>query len=89
MANIKNEKLERFFQSIQYRDICYFIDHVTNQDIFNSCCEELGYSIGIDIVNSKDKAKPKSVIIGKEGEFRVISHIQDNKFIAECVICRI
>lgn len=85
------EKIENFKKSIHYRDICYLIDHIDNQDILNSCAEELGYSIGVDIITRLDRLNPtlKTIFLGGNGEFRVISYLHENRPIAESVICRI
>jgi len=52
-----------------YRDICYFIDHVKNIKLRISILEQLGYKIGVNIVN-KDSAE-KKITIGKRKEKRI------------------
>ena len=44
----KKEKFQR-----DYRDICYFVDHVRNIDFRISLIRSLGYKIGVNIVTSK------------------------------------
>lgn len=85
--NETEQKIEEFMKSQDYKDICYVIDHVSNADIRNSCLEDLGYSIGINMLMSTDIDKPKHVILGKKGEFRVQSIKSINHF-ADCVICK-
>lgn len=60
----KKEKFER-----DYRDICYFIDHVKNLDLRVDVIKSLGYKIGFDIV--KKDNKEKDIIIGKRKERRI------------------
>lgn len=86
MAQTQEQRIEAFTQSNHYKDICHMIDYIENQDIFNSCMEELGYKIGIDL-NTKDMKRPlKSVIIGANGEFRVLSWADKIGLVTESVI---
>ena len=82
----KEEKIKKFKESIDYRDICYMIDHIESEDIMLSCLDRLGYKTGINIVlGSESFSKPKSVMIGMRGEFRVqVSECKDS--FAVCVI---
>lgn len=80
------EKINEFKQSVHYRDICYLIDHIDNQDVFNSCLEELGYTHGLLLLSDGDPTEPKDVIMGKRGEMRVISYLTQQGIIAECAI---
>ena len=52
-----------------YRDICYFIDHVKNLELRLSILKYLGYQIGINVVT--DNSKEKDIIIGKKKEKRI------------------
>ena len=53
MKESKNEKFKR-----DYRDICYFVDHVKNVDFRISLIKSLGYKIGVNIVKEGfDKEK--------------------------------
>ena len=60
----KNELYQR-----DYRDICYFIDHVKNIELRISILKQLGYRIGVNIA-TKDSAE-KKVTIGKRKEKRI------------------
>lgn len=53
-----------------YRDICYFIDHVRDIDFRVDLIKSLGYKIGVNIVKD-NKDKEKSVTIGKRKEYRI------------------
>ena len=64
MKESKNEKFKR-----DYRDICYFVDHVKDVDFRISLIKSLGYKIGVNIVN-KDSIE-KAVTIGKRKEYRI------------------
>lgn len=83
-----NEKIDAFVKTDDYRFICWLIDHCFNQDIRNSCCEQLGYSIGVDVIDRKEKIYPKSVLIGSHEEFRVASSISNTYRTVECIICK-
>lgn len=87
MAKSKKTKLKEFMESIHYRDICYLIDHMSNQDVLNSCAEDIGYSIGLDFITKDNKPQIKDVIIGKNNEFRVVTFLRKNRPIVECIIC--
>ena len=83
----KDKKIKSFKESQDYIDICYMIDHVSNPSIRNSCLEDLGYSIGLNLVTKDNKTESKDVIIGAKGEFRVQSATAENDFV-DCVICK-
>ena len=53
-----------------YRDICYFIDHVKDIDFRISLIRSLGYKIGVNIVKGEED-KEKSITIGKKKEYRI------------------
>lgn len=81
-----NSKITKFKQSRDYRDICYFITHVRDRDVRNSCLEQLGYKIGLNIILSQDNDIPSAVIIGERGEYRVQTSRSFN-YIVDCAIC--
>jgi hypothetical protein len=77
----KKEKFQR-----DYRDICYFVDHVRNIDFRISLIRSLGYKIGVNIVTSKDD-KEKSITIGKRKEYRIqIAPVLPRSQIVQCAI---
>lgn len=77
--------IEEFKSGIDYRDICYMIDHVNILSTRCDVIEKLGYRVGVDII-SKD-CGTKNVRIGKNGEFRVqISAKDKNVGLAKCAI---
>ena len=84
-----NNKIEEFKKTIHYRDICHFIDYIEHQDTFNSCMEDLGYSIGLNLLTSNDDLRIKNVILGANGEFRVLTYIPQGSMFGECVICKV
>ena len=53
-----------------YRDICYFIDHVKDIDFRVDLIKSLGYKVGVNIVKG-DGDKEKSITIGKKKEYRI------------------
>lgn len=65
---MKSKKTNNFERD--YRDICYFIDHVKDIKLRISLIESLGYKIGVNIVK-KDEDKVKSITIGKKKEYRI------------------
>jgi hypothetical protein len=68
-----------------YRDICYFIDHVKNIELRISILKYLGYQIGINVVG-KD-AREKDVTTGKRKEKRIqITPKYDYAPVAQCVV---
>jgi len=56
-------------RSIDIRDICYFIDHVSDIDFRISLIKELGYGIGVNVAT--ETSEIKNVTIGKKNETRV------------------
>jgi len=78
MAQEKNFKRD-------YRDICYFIDHVKDIELRISILKSLGYQIGINVVSGQ--AKEKDIIIGKRKEKRIqITPKFKHAPIAQCVV---
>lgn len=68
-----------------YRDICYFIDHVKNLELRLSILKYLGYQIGINVVT--DNSKEKDIIIGKKKEKRIqITPKLKYAPVAQCVV---
>jgi len=68
-----------------YRDICYFIDHVKNVELRVDILKSLGYQIGINVVG--DKSKEKDIIIGKRKEKRIqITPKFEYGPVAQCVV---
>lgn len=65
MALSKKELFKR-----DYRDICYFIDHVKDLDLRVDLIRSLGYKIGFNIVKGNDDVE-KSITIGKRKERRI------------------
>ena len=65
---MKSKKKDNFKRD--YRDICYFIDHVKNIDFRISLIRSLGYKIGVNVVKSNDD-KEKAITIGKKKEYRI------------------
>ena len=68
-----------------YRDICYFIDHVKNIELRISILQSLGYQSGINVVDGH--AREKDVIIGKRKEKRIqITPKFNYAPVAQCVV---
>ena len=68
-----------------YRDICYFIDHVKDIELRISILKSLGYDIGINVVSGE--AKEKDIITGKRGEKRIqITPKFKHAPVAQCVV---
>jgi len=65
MKSKKNDSFKR-----DYRDICYFIDHVRDLDLRTDLIKSLGYKIGVNIVRDGID-KEKSITIGKRREYRI------------------
>ena len=63
--NKKNVLFDR-----DYRDICYFIDHVKDIDFRVSLIKSLGYKIGVNIVKGEGDIE-KCITIGKRKEYRI------------------
>jgi hypothetical protein len=75
---------EELFQR-DYRDICYFIDHVKNIELRVSIIQSLGYRLGINVVT--DKNYEKEITIGKRQETRIqITPKFKYSPVAQCVV---
>ena len=74
----KKELYER-----DYRDICYFVDHVKDLKLRMSILKQLGYTLGVDVANKESYVK--KVIIGKRKEKRIQVMSKDPK--TPLVIC--
>lgn len=69
-----------------YRDICYFVDHVKDVEFRMSLIESLGYKVGWNVANSKENTE-KSYIIGANNEIRVqISPAKEGFKLVRCAI---
>jgi hypothetical protein len=76
-----NKKFNR-----DYRDICYFIDHVKDIKYRIDLIKSLGYKIGVNIVR-RGIDNEKSIVIGKRNEYRVqIVPTSEKSPLAECAI---
>lgn len=72
-------------ESIDYRDICYFIKHVRNLDLRISVINSLGYNIGVNVAKEGDEEG--SFFIGMKGEARVQLEPRNKKFpLVRCAI---
>lgn len=71
MDKAQQKIVNKFKKTQDYRDICYMIDHVRNEEVRISCIEALNYKIGTNILFSESNTKIKNVIIGRKGEIRV------------------
>lgn len=68
-----------------YRDICYFVDHVYDMGLREDLLKSLGYKIGVNVVTDKE-SKIKSITIGKRKEYRIqIAHIGKSPLV-KCAI---
>lgn len=54
---------------IDIRDISYFIDHVKDIELRVSAIQQLGYSIGFNVVNNN--CAERQIIKGKKNELRM------------------
>ena len=71
--------------SIDYRDICYFVDHVRNIKLRVDLIKSLGYKIGYNIVKEGDIEK--SITIGKRNEMRIqIAPVVKTSPLVQCAI---
>ncbi len=69
-----------------YRDICYFIDHVKDIDFRISLIRSLGYKIGVNIVRKGIDAE-KTITVGKRNEYRIqIAPVLKNSPLVQCAI---
>lgn len=76
---------DEFRETQDYKDICYMIDHVEDLDARISVLEELGYRIGVSVIKPWNMLK--SIIIGKDNNFRVqITPKVGNLQFAQCAI---
>ena len=71
--------------SIDYRDICYFVDHVRDGKLRVDLIKSLGYKIGVNIVKEGDIEK--SITIGKRNEMRIqIAPVVKSSPLVQCAI---
>ena len=71
--------------SRDYRDICYFVDHVRDVKLRIDLIKSLGYNIGVNIVN--ESSVEKSVTIGKRNELRIqIAPVLPRSPLVQCAI---
>lgn len=76
---------QEVIESIDYRDINYFIKHVRHIDLRVSVINSLGYSIGVNVAKEGDKEG--SFFIGMKGEARVQLEPRKEKFpLVRCAI---
>jgi len=81
MRSKKNKNFKR-----DYRDICYFIDHVKDVDYRISLIRSLGYKIGVNIVR-KGIDTEKTISIGKRNEYRIqIAPASQKSPLVQCAI---
>ena len=81
MSSKKNNNFKR-----DYRDICYFIDHVKDIDFRISLIRSLGYKIGVNIVRG-DEDKEKVITVGKRNEYRIqIAPVLSHSPLVQCAI---
>ena len=81
MSSKKNNNFKR-----DYRDICYFIDHVKDIDFRVDLIKSLGYKIGVNIVKD-DNDKEKTITIGKRKEYRIqIAPVTKKSPLVKCAI---
>jgi len=65
MRSKKNKNFKR-----DYRDICYFIDHVRDLKLRIDLIKSLGYKIGVNVVR-RGIDNEKSITVGKRNEYRI------------------
>ena len=71
--------------SRDYRDICYFVDHVKDIKLRIDLIKSLGYKIGVNIVKEGDIEK--SITIGKRNEMRIqIAPVVKTSPLVQCAI---
>jgi hypothetical protein len=81
MSSKKNNNFKR-----DYRDICYFIDHVRDIDFRISLIRSLGYKIGVNIVK-EGFDKEKTITLGKRKEYRIqIAPVLPRSPLVQCAI---
>lgn len=77
----KNENFNR-----DYRDICYFIDHVKDIDFRVDLIKSLGYKIGFNIVKGNGDEE-KAITIGKKKEYRIqIAPVSKKSPLVRCAV---
>lgn len=70
-----------------FKDIEYFIDHVSDITARVDVLQKMGYKIGVDVVKDKTTDVVKKVIVGKKGELRIqITPQLKGVPLAKCVI---
>ena len=80
-----NSKKHELFKR-DYRDICYFIDHVKDINLRISLIKSLGYKIGVNIVR-EGIDKEKSITVGKRNEYRIqIAPVLPRSPLVQCAI---
>ena len=71
--------------SRDYRDICYFVDHVKDIKLRVDLIKSLGYKIGVNIVKEGDIEK--SITIGERNEMRIqIAPVVKTSPLVQCAI---
>lgn len=73
------------FPSLLCYYVAYFVDHAPTWEFRRSLIEQIGCSIGVNIASAE--SKPKDIIKGKKGEFRMqIAQKKPNFPIVACAI---
>lgn len=68
-----------------YRDICYFVDHVSDIKLRIDLIKSLGYKIGVNIVKEGDVEK--TITVGKRKELRIqIAPVDKRSPLVTCAI---
>ena len=68
-----------------YRDICYFVDHVRDIKLRIDLIRSLGYKIGVNIVREGDVEK--TITVGKRKELRIqIAPVDKRSPLVTCAI---
>ena len=68
-----------------YRDICYFVDHVRDIKLRIDLIRSLGYKIGVNIVREGDVEK--TITVGKRKELRIqIAPVDKRSLLVTCAI---
>lgn len=72
-------------ENLDYRDIMYFVRHVSNLPFRFSLIEELGYALGWNVATAD--SEEGTVITGAKGEWRVQVEPNSSKFpLVRCAI---
>ena len=72
--------------SRDYRDICYFVDHVKDIKLRVDLIKSLGYKIGVNIVK-EGFDKEKTITLGKRKEYRIqIAPVLPHSPLVQCAI---